>query len=280
MVSFKGNVLLITGSAGGIGKATAIEFAKHGVTGFVLNDINSDGLRATSLTLEKMGCKTLCIKADISNAEEVSAMVEKAIDHFGRIDILANVAGAAIMGAMDTLEISDWKRVLDINLMGTIYTCRYVYPYMLKQSAGRIINIASAGGLHVFHPYLASYNASKYAVVGFSEALMLEALPHNIIVTCVCPGAVITPIFDAVSIRGFRPEVKDKFNKSLLQTGELPEKTAKAIVKASSHKQFLLITTPFANVLTFFRSSLPFVWFPVIKMLAKKWDIYFKQYRQ
>jgi NAD(P)-dependent dehydrogenase (short-subunit alcohol dehydrogenase family) len=107
MGPFNGNTLLITGAASGIGKATAVEFARNGVTGFVLNDINSDALEVTSQGLVKMGCKTLCVKADVSNAEEVEAMVKKAIDHFGRIDILANVAGTAVMGSMDTLEISD-----------------------------------------------------------------------------------------------------------------------------------------------------------------------------
>jgi NAD(P)-dependent dehydrogenase (short-subunit alcohol dehydrogenase family) len=279
MGRFTGNVLLITGAASGIGKATAIEFARNGVTGFVLNDVNPDALEVTSQELIKMGCKTLCIKADVSNAEEVKAMVEKTIDHFGKIDILANIAGTAVMGTMDTLEISDWRRVLDVNLMGMIYTCRYVYPYMLKQSGGRIINVASAGGLAVFHPYLAPYNTSKFAAVGFSEALMQEALPRNIIVTCVCPGAVITPIYDTAIVKGFKPGVKDKFSESLLHTGELPEKTAKAIVKASSHNQFLLVTTPFANLMYFIRLCFAFAWFPLMKIVAKRWETYFKQYR-
>ncbi len=279
MGSFNGNILLITGSASGIGKATAIEFARRGVTGFVLNDINLNALEATSQALEKMGCKTLCVKADVSNAEEVKTMVEKAIDHFGRIDILANVAGTAMWGRMDTLEISDWKRVLGVNLMGMIHTCHYVYPYMLKQSKGRIINVASSAGLAVFHPYLATYNTSKFAAVGFCESLMQEALPRNITVTCVCPGAVITPIYDTATAKGFRREVKDKFSKMLLSTGEQPEATAKAIVKASSRNQFLLITTPFANVMYFIRLCFAFAWFPLMKVVAKRWETYFKQYR-
>jgi len=172
MGRFKDKVTLITGAASGIGKATALEFAHQGVTDFVLNDINADALKSTAQELEKTGCHTMCEIVDISDAEQVRAMIERTIGRFGRIDILANIAGIAVMGSMDTLEISDWKRVLDVNLMGMIYFCRYVYPYMLKQSSGHIINVASAGGLAVFHPYLAPYNTSKFAAVGFSEALM------------------------------------------------------------------------------------------------------------
>lgn len=109
---------------------------------------------------------------------------------------------------------------------------------------------------------------------------MQEALPHNITITCVCPGAVITPIYDTATVRGFKPEVKAKFSESLLHSGELPEKTAKATVKAASRNQFLLITTPFANLMYYIRLCFAFAWYPLMKVAAGKWENYFKQYRQ
>ncbi|MGD0855677.1 MAG: SDR family oxidoreductase [Dehalococcoidia bacterium] len=279
MRSFNDNVLLITGAASGIGQATAIEFARQGVRSIVLTDINSEGLTKTSKNLTDMGCQTLSIKADIANLDEVKAMVDKAIERFGKIDILTNVAGIAIMGAMGELEIADWRRVLDVNLMSIIYTCHFVYPHMLKQKSGHIINIASLGGLLAFHPYLASYNASKFGAVGFSEALMQEALPRNIFVTCVCPGAVSTPIYAQAAVRGFRPEVKGQYSEHLLKLAETPEKTARAIVKAASRKQFLLITTFTGNLGYYFKCFFPYLWWPLLRHRAWGWDKYFSPYK-
>ena len=181
-------VVLVTGASKGIGEATALKFAKNGYD--VVINYYSDTVCANKVKekIEKFGVNCLLCKCDISNEEEVKNMVGDIINQFGSIDVLVNNAGIA----NDTLpfekNIDEFKRVLDVNLIGTYLVSKYVSKYMKK---GSIINVASTNALNQYYPYSLDYDASKAGVISLTHNLATELSP-NIRVNAICPGWVNT----------------------------------------------------------------------------------------
>jgi len=260
-----GRSVLITGAASGIGKAAAIAFGREGASPVIVVDINSGGLNATGSELENLGCDVRRFTVDVSDYESIRAMVETVLMSVGRIDILVNVAGWGMMSPIEDLELDDWKGVIDVNLYGTIHMVHAVLPHMIERKTGHIVNVASIDGLFVTMMYAAPYATSKFGVVGFSEALALEASVHGIGVTCLCPGAVRTPSIDSSPIKGFRPEVR-KFSKAILLIAEEPEETAQRMVSAVRKNEFLVVTTPFMRASYFLRRHFSFIAYRWLKV--------------
>lgn len=184
--------VLITGGSRGIGRATALEFAQKGYD-VAINYLNSEDV-ALSLKkeLEKQySIKTLIIKADVSNELEVKNMVEKVISDFGHIDCLVNNAGIAIDTLYEDKTVDNFKKILDVNLMGTFLVSREVSKYMLKEKQGSIINISSTNGIDTFYPESIDYDASKAGVISLTKNLALQYAPY-IRVNSVAPGWVYT----------------------------------------------------------------------------------------
>ena len=181
-------VVLVTGASKGIGEATALKFAKNGYD--VVINYYSDTVCANKVkeNVGKYGVKCLLCKCDISNEEEVKNMVDDIINKFGSIDVLVNNAGIA----NDTLpfekNVDDFKRVLDVNLIGTYLVSKYVIKHMKN---GSIINISSTNALNQYYPYSLDYDASKAGVISLTHNLATELSP-NIRVNAVCPGWVNT----------------------------------------------------------------------------------------
>ena len=181
-------VVLVTGASKGIGEATALKFAKNGYD--VVINYYSDTVCANKVkeNVGKYGVKCLLCKCDISNEEEVKNMVDDIINKFGSIDVLVNNAGIA----NDTLpfekNVDDFKRVLDVNLIGTYLVSKYVSKYMKK---GSIINVGSNTAINAYYPYSLDYDASKAGVISLTHNLATELSP-NIRVNAICPGWVNT----------------------------------------------------------------------------------------
>lgn len=181
-------VVLVTGASKGIGEATALKFAKNGYD--VVINYYSDTVCANKVkeNVGKYGVKCLLCKCDISNEEEVKNMVDDIINKFGSIDVLVNNAGIA----NDTLpfekNVDDFKRVLDVNLIGTYLVSKYVIKHMKN---GSIINISSTNALNQYYPYSLDYDASKAGVISLTHNLATELSP-NIRVNAICPGWVNT----------------------------------------------------------------------------------------
>jgi meso-butanediol dehydrogenase/(S,S)-butanediol dehydrogenase/diacetyl reductase len=180
---------IITGSGRGIGKGIAMKFAQEGAK-VLITDIDPHTAEATCNEIEQAGQQARWVKADVTKEAEVQAMVSFALREFGRIDILVNNAG--IVQAKPFLEFSEqeWDEILAVNLKGIVLCTRATVPEMLKRKSGKIINIASRAG-RVGIPYLSSYCASKFAVVGLTQSNALEFAPH-ITVNAICPGIVMT----------------------------------------------------------------------------------------
>lgn len=159
-------VVLVTGSSKGIGKATAIEFAKKGYNVVINYLTNENSAKELSEYLKKeYKIETLEVKADVSNEKQVQDMVNQAIEKFGKIDVLVNNAGIAIDKEFEDRTVEDWKRTLEVNTIGTFLVSKYVSENMLKNKSGRIINVSSTNGINTFYPTSIDYDASKAAII-------------------------------------------------------------------------------------------------------------------
>jgi 3-oxoacyl-[acyl-carrier protein] reductase len=184
--------VLVTGASRGIGKAIAIGMAKRGYD-VALNDIErqQDALAEVAQEIESLGRRTVIVFADVSNKDQVTAMIDKISVEFGHLDAVVNNAGILISGAVEGLKEEYWDSVMDVNAKGTFLVVQAILPLMKKRGYGRIVNIASIGGKHGA-PEQAHYSASKAAVMGFTRVLAQEVGVDGITANCVCPGIILT----------------------------------------------------------------------------------------
>ena len=188
-MDFNNKVALITGAAVGIGRATAIVMAQNGAS-LVLVDINEKKLEELKKELAAYGDKVLIFSCDVSDEAAVYKVVEESLKVFGRIDILVN--NAALWRGRSTFldtPIEEWKRYIDINVMGTVYFTKAVLPSMLANSWGRVINVASVAGVYG-NAKMAHYSATKGAVIALTKALAKEVTDKGVLVNSVSPGSV------------------------------------------------------------------------------------------
>ena len=188
----EGKVALVTGGAMGIGRTTALVFAREGAR-VVVVDIVTEGGEETVQLIKEAGGDALFVKCDVTNAKDVEAMVIKAVDTYGRLDCAFNNAGIAIPGTTVECSEEDWDRVLSVNLKGVWLCMKYEISQMLTQGGGVIVNTSSVGGL-VGTPGIAAYTASKHGVVGLTRTAALEHVTAGIRVNAVCPGSAPTPM--------------------------------------------------------------------------------------
>ena len=196
-MNLTGKVALVTGASRGIGQATAVELAKAGAD-IIVNYIGSETVAQETVDkIEALGRKALKIKADVSNADEVQAMVEEAHAAFGHIDILVNNAGITRDGLLIRMKDSDWDDVLNINLKGVYLVSKAVAKIMVKQRAGRIINMTSVSGV-TGNVGQANYAAAKAGVIGFTKTCAKELAARGITVNAVAPGFIETAMTDVL----------------------------------------------------------------------------------
>lgn len=186
---FNGKTALITGAASGIGKATAITFAEKGAKVVIL-DMDAEKLERTKAKIQEIGADVLSYVCDISNQERVNEVTEDVLKNFGKIDILVN--NAAIFRSYSdflTTPIEEWKKYIDVNIMGIVYFTKAVLPQMIENGYGKIVNVASVAGVYG-NANMAHYSATKGAVISMTKALAKEVIDKGVTVNCVSPGSV------------------------------------------------------------------------------------------
>ena len=189
----KDKVALVTGAASGIGGRAAVRLAMEGAKLFLM-DVNEAGLEKTAEEIRLFGGQAIACPCDVSSEIAVKAAVAQAVEAFGRIDILVNVAGVQITKLLVDTTKADYDRMVDVNRGGTSLTMHEVLPLMKAQRSGAIVNWASELAF-VGYDAPAVYTATKGAMVSLSRSAALEAIPFGVRVNCVCPGATDTPIF-------------------------------------------------------------------------------------
>ena len=204
MISLKGKTALITGAGRGIGRATAIALAKEGVH-LGLIGLTMSNLEKVTAELEQYDVNVSAATADVSNLEAVYQAVEHIKSDLGSIDILINNAGIAKFGGFLDLTPEEWENIIQVNLMGVYNVTRAVLPDMIERKSGDIVNISSTAG-QKGAPVTSAYSASKFAVLGLTESLMLEVRKHNIRVTALTPSTVATDLAIETNLISGNPE--------------------------------------------------------------------------
>jgi NAD(P)-dependent dehydrogenase (short-subunit alcohol dehydrogenase family) len=194
-IRLKDKIVILTGAASGIGRSTAILFAKEGAIQ-ILSDIDKEGLEETLDLIDEGKDRTAIMKVDVRNPKKVKNMIESTIEKHGRIDVLIVNAGVVRVGPVETFPDEDYDLLIDVNLKGTHYTCKYAIPYFKKQKFGSIITLASVAA-HIGQVAHANYCSTKAGVLGYTRALALDLAPYNVRVNSVSPGATDTPMLQS-----------------------------------------------------------------------------------
>ncbi len=195
--NIEGKVVVITGASSGLGEAAARLLCAQGAC-VVLAARRAARLQALADELAAAGAKATALTTDVTRHEQVKALVDAAVQAYGRIDVMINNAGLMPQALLERLRIDEWDRTIDVNLKGTLYGIAAALPYMKQQKSGHFINVSSVAG-HRVGPGTAVYAATKHAVLALSEGLRQEVKPYNIRTTVISPGAVATELPDSVT---------------------------------------------------------------------------------
>src|ERR1700689_5711054 len=198
MPNITNKVVVITGASSGIGESTAKLLAEQGAK-VVLGARRLNRINAVVQAISATGGKAIGFACDVTKRAEVEALIQKAVDNFGRVDVIVNNAGIMPIAPIEALKVDEWDRQIDVNIKGLLYGVAAALPHMQRQKTGHIINIPSFFGIKVFAPGGTVYCATKAAVRSLTEGLRMELHSENIRCTIVSPGAVISELQNSTS---------------------------------------------------------------------------------
>lgn len=239
---FKNKKVFITGAGSGIGQATARKLASLGCY-LLLADIHQEGLDDTVQLCQphiaKHGTEAQTYLCDVTDFAAMQQLAAEINSRYGHVDILINNAGIALAGRFLDCEVSDWKKIIDINVMGVVHGCKAFMPAMLEAGKSgktcHVINLSSMAGYYAA-PDMSVYSASKFAVFGLSESLRAEVAADNVVVSAICPGIIHTNIIKNAPFIGSEDD-REKINKIYARRKAGPDLVADAIIHAIRHKK-------------------------------------------
>ena len=227
-------VAIITGAGAGIGRSTALLFAKEGAK-VVVADCDSEGGTETVSIIREDGGKATLVKVDVSKAADAERMARTTVETYGQLDILVNNAGIYVQANVVEMTEEDWDRILDVNLKGVFLCSKYCIPEMLKGGGGSIVNIGSEAGIVGIKNQVA-YNVSKSGIIALTKSTAIDFAAHNIRVNCICPGTTETPLVKAAVERAPDPAAARRALEEVRPADRLgrPEEIAAGILYLAS----------------------------------------------
>lgn len=240
MDSLAGKVAIITGAASGIGRGTALALGRAGAS-VVASDINEQGAGAVAAEIIAAGGQALGVRCDVGKDGEFETLRDKTLARFGQVDIVMNNAGIILSGHPEDVPVSEWERVLNVNLMSVVRSNAVFLPIMLEQGSGHIVNTSSFAGIMTYSFDRLPYAASKAAIFQMSEGLALYLRPKGIGVTVLCPGPVMTNIMQSTKVWTDGVQVRGPGAEFGLMTSD---QVGELVVDAIRKNQFFLPTHP------------------------------------
>jgi NADP-dependent 3-hydroxy acid dehydrogenase YdfG len=226
--NIKGKVVVITGASSGLGESTARHLASLGAT-VALGARRKDRLDAIVKSIQADGGKALAVAVDATKRAEVEGLVTKAIDTYGRIDVLLNNAGIMPIAPLALLKVDEWDRMIDLNIKGVLYGIAAALPHFQKQKSGHFINIASVFGIKIFAPGGTVYCATKAAIRALSEGLRMEVHGDGIRTTIISPGAVDSELKEGTSDEASSKAVNELYKQLAIPADSIARAIAYAI---------------------------------------------------
>jgi NAD(P)-dependent dehydrogenase (short-subunit alcohol dehydrogenase family) len=255
--AIRGQVVLITGGSRGLGLALARRFAREGCRIAICARDEKELERARG-DLASRGADVLTVPCDVTSQEQIAALIERVLGHFGRIDILVNNAGEIQVGPVESMTLDDFRHAMNVMFWGTVYPTMALLPHFSERRSGRIVNITSIGG-KVSVPHLLPYNCAKFAAVGFSEGLRAELADKGVKVVTIAPGLMRTGSYLNAFFKGDQERESTWF--SLSSTMPLltisGDRAARQIVDATRRGDAVKILTTPANALARFHGMFP-----------------------
>jgi NAD(P)-dependent dehydrogenase (short-subunit alcohol dehydrogenase family) len=268
---FRGKIVLVTGAGSGIGKETALAFARAGAD-LVLCDVNEEGLAQTAGEIIALGRTVMSRRVDVSKRQEMEAFAKEVHADRAAVDILVNNAGVGLGASFLNTTLEDWEWVVSINLWGVIHGCHFFLPPMVARgTGGHVVNVSSGAGYWA-SSLLTAYATTKFGVLGLSEALRDELSVHGIGVSTICPGIINTPITRTSRLRGMPDEGESRRRIQTVYEKRAygPEKVAAAILDAVRKNRSVVPVTTEAWLLYGIKRFAPDIGMKLVGKLAKR----------
>jgi NAD(P)-dependent dehydrogenase (short-subunit alcohol dehydrogenase family) len=264
---FQNKVAVITGGASGIGQALCEDLARRGAA-VVVADIDSQRAQNVASAITAQGGRAESAEVDVADERQMERLVEQTVSRHGRIDYFFNNAAIGVVGELRDLVPKHWRRLVDVNLLGVVYGTMAAYTAMVRQSSGHIINVASLAGL-MPSPVLTPYSTTKWAVIGFSTSLRVEAASLGVKVSVACPSIVRTNFPDGTAYVNVS---KEEYLKRLPWRFMMePGDAARAILRGVARNQAIIVCPWYGRLVWWCQRHFPWLLSPLWRMTVREW---------